>query len=649
MTTSDTLIDRLFDGRYRITRKLGAGGMATVYLAEDQELGRRVAIKILNERHANDEQFVERFRREAKNAAGLSHPNVVSVYDRGEAEGTYYIAMEYVEGRTLKDLIVRRGPSPIPIAIDYTRQILQALRFAHRAGIVHRDIKPHNVIVDSEGRVKVADFGIARAGTSQMTEAGSIIGTAQYLSPEQARGAPVDQTSDLYSVGILLYELLTGTVPFNGETPVEIAMKHLSQTPEPPSSHRPDVPHDLDLVVVRALSKDPAERYQSAEEMDADLDRVARGLGVSPETAEAATTVLAGAGATSAATAATMVRSAQTRPQPGRYYEYDEVSTRQRTLWPWLLGAGLLLAVIVGGIFAYDRIQDQLNAAKPVVVGDYRGLRESNAVQQINDAGLEPVVQRRASADTEEGFVFEQDPGPGNRVDRGNIVTILVSSGKPKTRVPNVVGRTQAEALQELSDANLRFRVVQVNSDRSEGTVTATDPKGGTNVVEGTTVRVNVSAGPKPVAVPSVIGQPFESADSQLRGVGFDVVRADVDSDRPRGEVIGQSPGAGQTASKGSTVTLQVSRGPQTTPVPDVTNQDVDTATAALEDAGFTVNVVRQDTDDPLLDNVVISQEPVGGEEIEQGSKVTLTVGRFVEAPPPTETTAEPTDTTNTP
>src|SRR5262245_9072985 len=357
MTTSDTLIDRLFDDRYRITRKLGAGGMATVYLAEDQELGRRVAIKILNERHANDEQFVERFRREAKNAAGLSHPNVVSIYDRGEAEGTYYIAMEYVEGRTLKDLILRRGPSPIPIAIDYTRQILQALRFAHRAGIVHRDIKPHNVIVDSDGRVKVADFGIARAGTSQMTEAGSIIGTAQYLSPEQARGAPVDQTSDLYSVGILLYELLTGTVPFNGETPVEIAMKHLSQTPEPPSAHRPDVPHDLDLVVLRALAKDPGERYQSAEEMDADLERIARGLGVSPETAEAATTVLAGGGVTPPATAATMVRGAQTgatRYQPGRYYEYHEVRPRRRSWWPWLLGVGLALAAIVGGFFVYD-------------------------------------------------------------------------------------------------------------------------------------------------------------------------------------------------------------------------------------------------------------------------------------------------------
>ena len=308
MTTSDTLIDQLYDGRYLIVRKLGAGGMANVYLAEDQELGRRVAIKILDDRHTNDDQFVERFRREAQHAAGLSHPNVVSVFDRGEADGSHYIAMEYIEGRTLKDLIVSRGPSPIPIAIDYTRQILSALRFAHRNGIIHRDIKPHNVIVDTEGRVKVADFGIARAGTSQMTEAGSIIGTAQYLSPEQARGAPVDQTSDIYSVGIVLFELLTGEVPFNGDTPVEIAMKHLSQTPVPPSQLRPEVPHDLDLVVLRALAKDPSGRYASAEEMEADLERLARGLGVSVETSDAATTVLAGVGAASAATAATMVR-----------------------------------------------------------------------------------------------------------------------------------------------------------------------------------------------------------------------------------------------------------------------------------------------------------------------------------------------------
>src|SRR5438067_3752979 len=327
--------------------------MANVYLAEDQELGRRVAIKILNDRHANDEQFVERFRREAKNAAALSHPNIVSIYDRGEAEGTYYIAMEYLDGRSLKELIVQRGPAPVTVSVEYARQILSALRFAHRHGIVHRDIKPHNVLVDAEGRVKVTDFGIARAGASQMTEASSISGTAQYLSPEQARGTDVDQRSDLYSLGVVLYELLTGAVPFNGDTPVEIAMKHLSAVPERPSAKRPEIPHDLDMVVLRALAKDPADRYQSAEEMDADLERVARGLRISPETEEAATTVLRGADLAASApttisrapTAVTQVRP-PVGPPPPVYYDYDEPPSR-RTIWPWLLAILLVAAAAI--------------------------------------------------------------------------------------------------------------------------------------------------------------------------------------------------------------------------------------------------------------------------------------------------------------
>src|SRR5438128_9329486 len=336
MAVSDTLINTLFHGRYRILRKLGTGGMANVYLAEDQELGRRVAIKILNERHAEDEQFVERSRREAKNAAGLSHPNIVSIYDRGEAEATSYSAMEYLEGRTLKELIVARGPTPIPVAIDYSRQILAALSFAHRNGIVHRDIKPHNVVVGPDGRLKVTDFGIARSGTSQMTEAGSIIGTAQYLSPEQARGAPVDETSDLYSVGIVLYEMLTGTVPFTGDTPLEIAMKHLSTVPEPPSAKRREVPEDLDLVVLRALAKEPADRYQSAEEMDADLERVQRGAAVSPATEEAATAIISRPPPPPAApTAITQARAPVPYAPPAAYYDYDE--PRRRAFWPWLL------------------------------------------------------------------------------------------------------------------------------------------------------------------------------------------------------------------------------------------------------------------------------------------------------------------------
>ena len=395
MPSSDTMIGRTFDKRYVIKRKLGSGGMAVVYLAEDQELGRPVALKLLDDRHASDEQFVERFRREAQSAAGLNHPNIVSIFDRGHAAGTYYIAMEYLDGRTLKELLVRNGPTPVPIAIDYARQILGALSFAHRNGIVHRDIKPHNIIVGSDGRLKVTDFGIARSGASQMTEAGSIVGTAQYLSPEQARGAPVDPRSDLYSLGIVLYEMLTGSVPFTGDTPVEIAMKHLSQVPEPPSTLRPDVPHDLDAVVMRALAKAPEQRYDSAEEMDADLARVARGVSVSRETEDAMTQVLSGAGVASAQTMVQRPRTAVAPPpvppvyrSPG-YYDYEEPPGR-RSIWPWVLAVGLILAGAAGGWFLYTKIQDQLNNNKPVAVPDVMLMARSLAVQKIQEAGPEP-------------------------------------------------------------------------------------------------------------------------------------------------------------------------------------------------------------------------------------------------------------------
>src|ERR671937_5866 len=437
MAVSDTLIHTLFDGRYRIMRKLGTGGMANVYLAEDQELGRRVAIKILDDRHAGDEQFIERFRREAKNAAGLSHPNIVSIYDRGEAEGTYYIAMEYLDGRSLKELIVARGPAPIHIAIDYARQILAAIRFAHRHGIVHRDIKPHNVLVDGEGRLKVTDFGIARAGASQMTEAGSIIGTAQCLSPEQAKGSPVDQTSDLYSVGVVLYELLTGVVPFTGDTQVEIAMKHLSALADPPSSQRAEIPRELDKVVMRALAKDPHERYQTAEEMDADLARVSRGGSVSPATEEAATAIISRPPPVAAPTAVTQLRQPVPYTPPAAYYDYDE--PRRRALWPWLVALLFVAGAVVGGYFLYQQIQDQLSSAN-VRVANYKGLREILAVEKIHDAGLQPNVIREPSTDPSfpETYVFRQSPTPGTKLNKGNEVTIYVSQGQPQVTVPAV-------------------------------------------------------------------------------------------------------------------------------------------------------------------------------------------------------------------
>src|SRR5215210_1232784 len=589
MAVSDTLIDTLFDGRYRIMRKLGSGGMANVYLAEDQELGRRVAIKILNDRHANDDQFVERFRREAKNAAGLSHPNIVSIYDRGEAEGTYYIAMEFLDGRSLKELIVARGPAPVNVAIDYARQILDALRFAHRNGIVHRDIKPHNVIVDAEGRVKVTDFGIARAGTSQMTEVGSIIGTAQYLSPEQAKGAPVDQTSDLYSVGIVLYELLTGNVPFTGDSPVEIAMKHISSLPAAPSALRPEIPPDLDKVVLRALAKTPPERYPSAEEMDRDLGRVARGLSVSRETEEAATQILSGA----ALTNATMV--APPRAPAEVLYEYDE-PRRGRPVWPWILVALLLLATALTGYFVYQQVQSELGGSGSVAVPYVIDLRETQAVGQVLDAGLEPDVKRQPNADVEAGFVFDQSPDFGEKVDEASKVQIYVSTGPPQTEVPNVVGESRDDAVAALARADLEASVVPVYSAKAENTVTAQDPKAGEKVKVGTRVRINVSRGVQPVGVPPVVGQPYDNAASTLAGAGFKVVRRDVEANDPAGTVVQQTPGANTLARPGSTVTLSVSKGPKTSTVPDVESLAEDDAKQQLEASGFKVNVTNEPT-----------------------------------------------------
>ena len=636
MATQDTLSGTLFAARYRITRKLGGGGMADVYLAEDQELGRRVAVKILHERYANDDQFVERFRREATHAAGLSHPNIVSIYDRGETNGSYFIVMEYVEGRTLKELIRSRGPCPIPIAIAYTRQILAALRYAHRNGVIHRDIKPHNVIVDPEGVVKVTDFGIARAGASQMTEEGAIIGTAQYLSPEQARGAPVDQTSDLYSTGVVLYELLTGNVPFTGETPVEIAMKHLSEVPEPPSDHRPEVPDDLDLVVLRALAKEPVDRYASAAAMDADLETVAHGGHVPAETADAATMVLSGARTTDGSTAVTQVVSRSRRSGP----PYAPPPPRGRTIWPWLLGIGALLAVLVAGYIVYDIVQQQLEDAKPVAVPYVVGIERALAVNDIQERGLVARVRNLPNSDVQEGLVSAQSPTEGTNVEKGTVVTIDVSSGKPEVTVPSVVGQSEADAVEELTRAGLDAQVVEVDSDKDQGTVTGQSPTAGTVVVEGTQVRINVSRGPKPVTVPNVIGLPYEQAASELQRVGFGVARVDVDSELAKGIVVDQDPNGGSSSSKGATITLSVSKGPVTSAVPDVTAQDVGIARTTLTAAGFRPQEVLEDTDDPTLDGVVISQDPIGGTQAKPNSIVTLFVGRFVD--PSTETTPFP-------
>jgi serine/threonine-protein kinase len=641
MATTDTLLNRVFDRRYVVLRKLGSGGMADVYLAEDQELGRRVALKMLNDRHASDDQFVERFRREAQSAAGLNHPNIVSIFDRGHAEGTYYIAMEYLDGRTLKELLIRNGPTPVPIAIDYARQIIGALAFAHRNGIVHRDIKPHNIVVGSDGRLKVTDFGIARSGASQMTEAGSIVGTAQYLSPEQARGAPVDPRSDLYSLGIVVYEMLTGKVPFTGDTPVEIAMKHLSAVPDPPSELREGIPHELDAVVMRALAKDPEQRYGSAEEMDADLARVARGVAVSPRTEEAMTQVLSGAGMAAAPTMVTRPRAvAPPAPpvyrSPGPYYDYEEPPPGRR-IWPWLLG---LLAIVVlagAGFLLYDQIQDQLKANEPVAVPDVRLLQEDLAKQQIEDAGLNARVKHQASFSVPLGDVARQSPEAGDREPKDSTVTLWISTGKPKAMVPDLKGHPLTDAITRLADVGLSPKIRYIHSSAPEDTVTAQNPAAGDRVIKGSTVTINVSKGPRPVQVPDVVGQPYANAAGALQGAGFTVTRVEIESDDPKDVVVAQDPTSGAQVPKGSKITLSVSKGPAESQVPDVTFQSQPDAEKLLRGAGFRISVVPQDVTDPGEDGIVLNQDPPGGTVAKPGTTVTISVGKL-SGPTTTET-----------
>ena len=609
MTTIDERRGTIFAGRYRLERKLGSGGMADVWLAEDQELGRKVAIKMLHERYANDTQFVERFRREATHAAGLSHPNVVSIYDRGEAEGSYFIVMEYVEGRTLKELLVTRGPCPVPVAISYVRQVLAALRYAHRNGIVHRDIKPHNVLVDHEGRVKVADFGIARAGSSQITEAGSIIGTAQYLSPEQARGAPVDESSDLYSTGIVLYELLTGDLPFTGETPVEIAMKHLSQVPPSPSSIRPEIPRDLDLVVLRALAKEPADRYRSAKEMDRDLELVGRGEPVGTETEAAATMVLRGE-----TTAATTVR-----PVPAgfggdeRYRSYDGEVRTGRAWWPWLLAVGVAIALGIGGWFVYDDVRDRDRRER---AGRGRQLhrdpraerRRPDRRRRVRGQGRPPPERRRAAEVRLPAGARAGDAPAEGQHRHGHRLDGQAEGHRPVRR------REVARHRGRRADA------ARPRGDRGRGQLGAAS---------------RGSSPPRTRARARCSSRARRCGSTSRRGRSRSPSRASSarptssrrrSSSRPASPSVGwtsratgppapsstQNPPGNSTATRGSPVTLSVSRGPSTVSVPDVSLQSVADARRRCAPPGFRVAVTQQETDDETLDGIVISQDPPG-------------------------------------
>jgi eukaryotic-like serine/threonine-protein kinase len=587
------------DGRYRIESRLGSGGMADVYCAFDSQLGRQIALKVLHRRFARDHEFVERFRREASAAAGLQHPNVVGVFDRGEYDGTYYIAMEYLPGRTLKDVVREEAPLDQLRAIDYGIQILQAASFAHRRGVIHRDFKPHNVIVGSDKRLKVTDFGIARAGASEMTETGSIMGTAQYLSPEQAQGQRVGAASDLYSIGIVLFEMLTGRVPFGGESAVSIALKHVSEEPPPLRQLRPDAHPRLEQAIGRALLKDPAQRFASADEFIAALEQAREAI-VSGDNS----------GGTS-----TFVPVAPP----------DEHDPRGRR-WPFVV-----LALVLLGIAAAAAAW-QISKPSQVTVPGVVGKDVARATKLLGDAHLKTKTHG-VQSDKRPGTVVSQDPAAQTQADENSTVDLAVSQGPGKGLVPDVKNLPRKNAIQALNDAG--FRVAedpQPSLTVPKGSAIRTSPPANRLILKGTEVRLFVSTGPPQVQVPNVVNQDKNVATGTLQDAGFNVTQQAVASNAPKDRVISQSPGAGATVNKGSRVTITVSKGPEKINVPNVVDQLKGDAQATLRNAGFKVKVVTQETAAKPPDTV-LRQSPPGDSKAVKGTTVTIFVAKAPAGP----------------
>ncbi len=633
----------IIDGRYRVLHRVGSGGMADVVCAEDLQLGRKVAIKLLHRRFAQDEEFVERFRREASSAAGLQHPHVVAVYDRGAWDDTYYIAMEYLEGRTLKKLVQDEAPLAADRAIDFTIQILRAARFAHKRGIIHRDLKPHNVIVDAEGRAKVTDFGIAKAGASDMTQTGSIMGTAQYLSPEQAQGHAVSAPSDLYSIGIILYEMLTGRVPFDGESAVTIALKQVGEAPVPPSQLNPAVPPALEAVVLKALEKDPARRFGDADEFIGALEQAAAGIvpaSVFGATGEG-TRVLQPTGPMVPLPPpdAYVVEQAHygPPPAPGEAVVEEEDGDGPGKWWIALLVGLIVAGAIVAGLLLTGK--DKVNVTN--VVG--RPQAESELV--LKRSGLKTDVTLKESDTAPKGTVTGQDPAGGSRVPKGSTVTLTVSAGPGTARVPDLTGQARSAARKALTDLGFEVTEEQQPSDSiTENHVIGTRPDVGEEQEKGSSVTLILSSGKERVAVPNVKGLAEDEARTTLESVGFKVAATEqetTDEDQV-GKVLSQKPASG-SAAKGGTVTIAVGKAPPEVDVPDVVGQGRLAAAAALKQAGFDVETVAQPTSDRSQDLHVISQDPAAGGKGKKGDTVTITYGEYQA---PDDTTPAPSDTT---
>lgn len=631
-TLQDPLVGQLLDGRYRVDARIAVGGMATVYRAVDTRLDRVLALKVMHPALATDASFVERFIREAKSVARLAHPNVVAVFDQG-AQGQYvYLAMEYVAGCTLRDVLRERGALRARAALDILEPVLAALGAAHRAGFVHRDMKPENVLIGDDGRVKVADFGLVRSVGSVTSTTGSVLGTVSYLAPEQIENGTADTRTDVYACGVVLYEMLTGGKPHTGESPAQVIYQHLNQDVPPPSAAVPGLPTELDALVASATARDPEHRPSDAVVLlarsrearaaltDEQLDAVPpQALSEVHDGAQDRTSVIARVLPAGQGTAHHTSRLEMPPPLPPRRRTGPgRFGGPRRTVLAAVVAVLLMLGVGTGVWY--------INSGQFTQVPALLGQTEQAAGKRLSDAGLELKGVRRAYSDTtERGQVMSSDPKPGERIRGNGAVTLVISRGPEVVKVPDVSGERLADARQKLKKAGLEpgMTTREFSDEAGRGEVVRTDPEAGTGRHSESAVALVVSKG-SAIDVPDVTGQSVEDARESLRDKGLkaELLPTRVNSPEDEGDIARQSPGEGKRAAEGDTVTLTVSKGPRVIDVPDVTGKDADEARETLEDAGFEVKVDR-----PFLSfsDTIDSQSVDGGDQAPEGSTITIT------------------------
>ncbi|MCL2324621.1 MAG: Stk1 family PASTA domain-containing Ser/Thr kinase [Actinomycetia bacterium] len=651
----------LIGQRYRLTEKIGGGGMADVYRAVDETLGRNVAVKVMHERYASDPTFTARFRQEAQAAANLSSPYIVNIYDWGQENNTYYIVMELVRGTDLKTVIRERGPLPSKEVAEIGAQVCSALATAHGYDVIHRDIKPHNIMITADHNVKVMDFGIARAGNTTLTQTGSVLGSAHYVSPEQAQGRQLTPASDLYSLGVVLYEAATGQMPFDGDTPIATALKQVNEQAVRPSRINPQIDPNLELVIGYAMAKDPRARYATASTMRADLIRIVRDepiLGAAAVAGAATAPGAAGIGnsdqtqlldrVTPAATPASTDTTGNTTvmPQVGGAAAAAAAGAAQpakkkRRAWIWIL----LVVLLVAGVLVGGYLLGWFGGARSQVrVPNLRGSTVATATQLLKDQNLKLGRQDTAYSPTiPKDQIISQNPRANARVDRESAVNVVVSLGQDLREVPDVRKMDQASAKKKLEDAGFKVETGDPKNspDVPSGQVMSQDPAPKTKAPAGSTVTIVISLGQEMGTVPDVTNMSRSQAITTLTNAGFPNPKVDTeggysDTVSTVGNVVRQSIQGNTRTPKGTIVTITLSQGPLTLTVPNITGQSQAQAQATLRNAGFSNTTIQQEFSSTVPSGNAIGASPASGTTANRNATITIIISQGPPSPAPT-------------